>query len=104
MCDNGTSSKLSLRLDAAELASLLASVLPVVSRLCQIVATSEFIVSDREALLDWRDWVDRAYVQLVELAELAASRVDLELEELETSSRPQPPLNDNIEEGGEGRD
>lgn len=85
MCDNGTFLRRSLRLNAAELASLVESVLPVATKLAQIVATSEFVEWDREDLSSLRDWVDHAYVSLVSLCEGAANRVDFELSELEES-------------------
>jgi len=82
MCDNGISSKLSLRVNAAELASLVESALPVISKLAQIAATSEFS-GTRADISALRDWVDHAYVSLVELCEAAADRVDVELNELD---------------------
>jgi len=70
---------LSLQVNAAELASLVESAAPVVNRLALIAATSEF-GEDPEGLRSLRDWVDHAFAALVELCELAAERVDVELE------------------------
>jgi len=90
MCANGIFSKLSLQVNAAELASLVESAQPVVNKLCLIAAIKESsgTLEEYRAL---RDWVDHAYVSLVELCELAANRVDFELDELEASSAPSHP-------------
>jgi len=80
MCDNSIFSKLSLRVNAAELQSLVDTASTVVARLSLIAATSE-LEGTPEALQQLRDWVDHAYVSLVELCELAADRVDVVLNE-----------------------
>jgi len=100
MCDNYRSFLQSGQVNAAELASLVASATPVVNKLCLITATSDFGDATLEDLQRLRDWVDHAYVSLVELAQLAADRVDAVLNEDRAPSRPQPPLNHTRKGGG----
>lgn len=80
-----------LQVNAAELASLVESASPVLERLVLIIATSDFGETPKPELQNLRDWVDHAYVALVELCELAADRVEAELEELGASSAPTHP-------------
>jgi len=100
MCDNYRSFLHSGQVNAAELASLVASATPVINKLCLITATSDFGDASLEDLQRLRDWVDHGYVALVELCELAADRIDAVLNEDRVSSRPQPPLDDTRKGGG----
>jgi len=92
MCDNYRSFLQSGQVNAAELASLVGAAQPVVNKLCLITATSDFGDATQEDLQRLRDWVDHAYVSLVELCEVAAERIDAVLSEDGAPSRPQPPL------------
>jgi len=79
MTDKCPSFSPSLLVNAAELASLVESASPVVNRLCAIAATNDFADTTPKDLQSLRDWVDHAYVALVELCEAAAERVESEL-------------------------